>query len=362
MKYSISKVNVILILIVAIIVVAGFVSCTQSGTQDITGSYTQTGGGGITVNPDDNTPTLPTDTNDYTNTPSTPTNTPATNTNTNPPATNTPSIPSTPSTPSEDDGEIVPGANFYRSSYRTVYAPFTGSKNYYSVSYNDTNTLTKLWKAIVGRKQFSDGTRMYIKTRDGDLLFDEDYNVRWSKRPSVVLKWFKGGAIMQIKKGFEGANTPKNHDAQGGRMVGEYAIMGLYTYAYDLNTVKGWGSYASDVLNEFFGYYNGNTWFQYAGRMELLCLNTGLSLNVDTGTYYPYVNHHGYGLQMYYDWNGYMDDRGWAGNGYVDGRGDKIYSILGNTPERYIPHLIPNNIYGRGFRWAAKTYKGSDVK
>lgn len=347
MKHIISKANVILILTIAIIVAAGFISCSSEGLTGV-GNYTQTGGGGITVNPD--IPIIP----DFPDTPITP-DIPDTPT--------TPDIPTTPDTPSTYDGEIIPATGLPRGTYRTVFAPFTGSKNYYDVSFADTNTLTKLWKAIVGRKQFSDGTRMYIKTREADLLFDADYNIRWSKRPSVVLKWFKGGAIMQIKKGLNGPDTPKNHDAQGGRMVGTYAVVGLYTYGYDLAEVKGWGSYASDVLNEFFGFYNGNMWFQYKGRMELICLNFGLTLNVDTGTYYPYVNHHGYGLQMYYDpGNGNFDNSQWNGYGYVDGRGDKIYNILGNTPERYIPIMKPNDIYARGFRWAAKTYRGEDVR
>ena len=56
MKHSISKINVILILTIAIIVVAGFVSCSN---REVTGdgNYSQTGGGGIVETP--TTPSQP---------------------------------------------------------------------------------------------------------------------------------------------------------------------------------------------------------------------------------------------------------------------------------------------------------------
>lgn len=54
---------------------------------------------------------------------------------------------------------------------------------------------------MIDKKALGNGTRLYIKTDDGDLLFDKNYNIRWSKRPEKVLKWFQGGVMVRIMAG-----------------------------------------------------------------------------------------------------------------------------------------------------------------
>ena len=247
-----------------------------------------------------------------------------------------------------DSGKYEGSKYFSPESYLTIYTPYTSS-DYVKVSYEDTESLTRLWKAMIDRKGLKDGSRYYIQTTEGELYFDKDYNIRWSKKPNVILKKFKGGVIVQYKVGLTGKDAGNEHDARGGKMIGKYAIAGLYTYALGLPEVMEW---KSDMINLFFGYYSaikGDMNELYADRMEILVLNGGLPLN-EKGIYQKEnlaISKYGYfALQSYLD---PID------NGYANGNKD-LNNILGKSPEKYISSLKSYNLYKWGFRWQHKKY------
>lgn len=234
--------------------------------------------------------------------------------------------------------------SFSPSSYLTIYTPYTGN-DYVKVSYEYTEALTRLWKAMIDRKGLKDGSRYYIQTTEGELYFDKDYNIRWSKKPNVILKKFQGGVIVQYKVGLTGNDAGNEHDASGGKMIGKYAIAGLYTYALGLPEVMEW---KSDMINLFFGYYSaikGDMNELYADRMEILVLNGGLPLS-EKGTYSSFSSSGYFALQSYLD---PID------NGYANGNKD-LNNILGKSPEKYISSLKSYNLYKWGFRWQHKKY------
>ena len=301
----------IVFLMIAIILVAGIVSC--GGAEDISGSR----GGGNVENPI----TLEPD-------------------------------PDPEPEPTPDDGKWnlgeTEGKEFYGSSYRTLFVPWSPER-WYRVSYNDTDRLDRFWKALIDN-QIKDGQRrMYIKTRDGDLFFDENYNIRWSKKPETVLKWFQGGVIAQLREGY-GNNEQSAAEEQIGsvRFSGYYTIGGLYTFAMSLREAS--AEFNSDSINEFFwarskDVAKNNGDFCFGGRMDVLVVHPGYPVNLETGKYFPYKNWNGtgYAAQLYTSW----------GNlGYDDGN-HYLYNIKGNTPERYMPGLNrTHQIYHLYFRWA----------
>lgn len=249
------------------------------------------------------------------------------------------------------------GLSFYGSSGRGVYlrganpTPWRGG-----VSYNDTDRLTRMWKFTIDGGIRDGKRRKYIKSQDGDFFFDENYNIRWSKQPDVVMKWFQGGAIVQLSEGYgdnEFSSIEEQRDSV--RFSGSWTIGGLYTYAMSLSEAN---RFNSDSVNAFFGSETGlvrknnNSLYLYGGRMEILVLHPGYPLDKGTGKYK--------GL-----WAGSRPGQGWTGeawaaqsymaynphSGYMDGNGNGLYNIKGNSPERYQPHLSTYQIYHLYFRW-----------
>ena len=322
------------VLMIAVFSVAGIISCSGGG-ENITGSASV-----VTPTTPDENPT-------------------------------TPDEPTTPEEPVINDNngdtgdrwniEETKGKTFYGSSYRTVYVMGVSPSPWIRVSYNDTDRLDRLWKWRVDGGRRDGQRRMYIKTKDGDFFFDEDYNMRWSKRPDVVLKWFKGGAIVQLSKGGRGNNV---HSASeyGSTWSGSYTIGGLYTYAMHLSQAN---RFNSDMVNTFFGSETGlvrkpdNSAYLFSGRMEILALHPGYPVDLGTGIFkvvkWDTTGWTGtaYAVQSYMAYKYY--------SGYMDGSGNGLYNIKGNSPERYQPHLSTYQLYyDWGFRWAFdKTYTTS---
>ena len=269
----------------------------------------------------------------------------------------------------EDDGkwnvDETEGKEFYGSSYRTIYVPWI-SPNWFRVSYNDTDRLDRLWKSVIDRGVKDGQRRMYIKTHDGDLFFDENYNIRWSKQPSVILKRFQGGVIAQLKEGY--GNNDHSAREYDYKFSGSYSISGLYTFADSLYGVN--EKYHSETINYFFNWKYKTTGHGYqlapehqqyvpqsaGGAMELLIFHPGYPVDLGTGKF---------------NVNGRWDTSGWTGTayavqtykeknqtdlGYRDGN-HHLYNIKGNTPERYLPVMGVHQLYHLGFRWATdKTY------
>ncbi|WP_432633280.1 hypothetical protein [Brachyspira sp.] len=247
--------------------------------------------------------------------------------------------------------EQTKGKTYYGASYRGVYI-FGVNPPWTRVSYNDTDRLDRIWKNMIDRRQRDGKRRMYIKTRDGDFFFDANYNIRWSKKPDTVLKWFQGGAIVLLKQGY--GNNVHSSTEYGGTWSGNYTIGGLYTFAMHASQAT---SLNSDVVNEFF-WANSTLKMshRYGGRMEILVVHPGYPVDLGTGLFRV---------------NGQAGTKGWSGTayalqsyaserftGYDDGNGNGVYNIKGNSPERYQPHMNETHqLYHLSFRWAFdKTY------
>ena len=318
-KRILSKVAIVLL--IAVFSIAGIISC--AGADDITGSR-----GGLIEEP------------------------------TNPGAPVDPSDPENPEEPNDNNGdtgdrlnvEETKGKTFYGSSYRGVYI-FGVSEPWTRVSYNDTDRMDRIWKNMIDRGIRDGKRRMYIKSDDGDFFFDENYNIRWSKKPDTVLKWFQGGVIAQLRQGY--GNNVHSASEYGSTWSGSWTIGGLYTFAMHLSEAN---RFNSTRVNEFFWDNSSlkGRWSRFGGRMEVLVVHPGYP--VDLGT----------GLFKVVKW----DTTGWTGTayalqsytaskdtGYDDGN-HYIWNIKGNTPERYMPHLDKTHqLYHLSFRWAFdKTY------
>ena len=250
--------RVAIILLIAVFSIAGIVAC--GGGQDITGSRST-----------DTVVDEPT----------------------------TPDEPAQPEGPAENNWDAseswnlaeTKGKVFYGSSYRSVYVPLNSGESgkWIGVSYNDTDRLTRMWKAVIDKGVRDGKRRMYIKTRDGDLFFDKDYNVRWSKKPGTVLKWFKGGAIAQLRDGYGNNWYASAEEQRGGvRYTGTYIISGIYTFAMSLRSAA--AAFNSDSINEFFwarskDVAKNNGDFCFGGRMDVLVVHPGYPVNLETGKY-----------------------------------------------------------------------------
>ena len=343
--------RVAIILLIAVFSIAGIVAC--GGGQDITGSRsTDT----VVEEPTTDQPTTP----DNPTTPDEPT---------------TPDDPAQPEGPAENNWDAsanwnlaeTKGKAFYGSSYRSVYVPLNmgQSGKWIGVSYHDTDRLTRLWKAVIDKGVRDGKRRLYIKTHDGDLFFDSDYNIRWNKKPQVILKRFQGGAMVRLSEGY--GNNDHSAREYNYKFSGSYAIGGLYTFADSLYNVN--NKYHSESLNYFFNWrYNTTGGYQLSpenqqyvaqtagGAMELLVLHPGYPLDLGTGKYF--VGSTGtpadwsrtaYAVQTY-------KEKNQTDIGYRDGN-HHLYNIKGNTPERYMPAMGVHQLYHLGYRWASdKTY------
>ena len=247
--------------------------------------------------------------------------------------------------------EETVGKSFYGSSYRTVYLRGANPTPWRGVSYNDTDRLTRMWKYMIDGGIRDGQRRKYIKTQDGDFFFDKDYNIRWSKQPDVVMKWFQGGVIANLREGYGDNEFSSIEEQRGGvRFSGHNTIGGLYTFAMHLSEAN---RFNSDSVNSFFWANSSlrSKGIQFGGRMEILVLHPGYPVDKGTGKYK--------GL-----WAGSRPGQGWTGEawavqsytaskdtGYDDGN-HYIWNIKGNTPERYMAHLDKTHqLYHLYFRW-----------
>ncbi len=232
------------ILLIAIFSIAGIVACKGNEATNPTES-------GLTLVPGDTGPVtnIPTDTNKPgTNTPGTDTNNPGTNTG---PDTNDTDTNQKPPEPPEP-----PKPTFAEDTYYKIYAPFVKWDNSQApngwrtnVSWQDTNTLTQIWKDQIEGGKYNDGKRWFIRDaanqqndhRVGDnahyYYFDKDFNIVYYRqgKGSLTVRKFITGIIVKYNKG---------------RNAGTYAIGGLYETILDKNEItdNGW-----DSLNIFMG-------------------------------------------------------------------------------------------------------------
>ena len=202
--------KVAIILLIAAFSIAGIVAC--GGAENIAGS------GGVAV--DDPGPTGPTE-------------------------------PEGPEGPEEPQQPTFPEDTYYK-----IYAPWvkwdeSQAPNGWrtNVSWQDTNTLTQIWKQQIEGGKYNDGKRWFIRDaanrqndhRAGDnahyYYFDEGFNIVYYRqgKGSLTLRKFITGLIVKYNKG---------------RNAGTYAIGGLYETVLDKNEITDNGY---DSLNIFMG-------------------------------------------------------------------------------------------------------------
>ena len=183
-------------LTIAIILIAGFVSCI-GGADEITGSYSSGNASG-----EDNTSdgsintTLPNISKDYTRFPSLPDDNTNSTTDDN--------------KPFQDDNP---------NNYYKVRVPFgVGGDGYTNVSYKDTNKLKQLWFDQISRKAVNDGKVFAIRNKANNryannfqnrhthgeysaqdyYYFNENGDIVW-KEDNQIIKKFMGAVIIEYR-------------------------------------------------------------------------------------------------------------------------------------------------------------------
>ena len=170
-------------------------------------------------------------------------------------------------------------SRWHNSFMYKVYAPWAGigaegDYKYTNLSYLDIKTLSEIWGRVVKMKSHA-GQELTIRNRTTGtyFYFDDDLNVRWSKRPNEILKEFVQGLIIQHRCG----NDTK----------GAYAIAGLYRLTKDTSELRTWNDTGINILQgELF------RWTRYKGEVEILVVNPG---HVIDGKEY------GFEIYNYYD-------------------------------------------------------------
>lgn len=271
----------------------------------------------------------------------------------------------------EPKPEPKPEKTFPANTYMEIGVPF---KRNVRVSYQDTETLDQLWKDLIDRtdKFPRDGNRRaYLKTantwdgeKGGNFYFDNEYNIRWDKKPEWIMKIFRGGCIVEYLPGLTGNDTPDGHNPKGGGDYnGRWTLAGLYTYGV------GWHSHiktipmSDEVRNYpkiFFGMgspndtkYESMTEYREVGKTEVLVLHWGMALDLGTGRWE---------VGGKKAWN--FTDNKWTGVSYAaqiymdfkHDRGEGFWkAIKGSNPTEYMGRFKEkgaHQIYKWGFRFA----------
>lgn len=239
--------KVAIILLIAAFSIAGIVAC--SGAEEIAGSR-----GGVSV--DDPGPTGPTE-------------------------------PEGPEGPEEPQQPTFPEDTYYK-----IYAPWvkwdeSQAPNGWrtNVSWQDTDTLTQIWKQQIEGGKRNDGNRWMIRDANNNSLgdprtqsyyyFDNDFNIVYYRqgKGSLTVRKFITGIIVKYK---------------GGRNNGTYAIGGVYETVLTKDEITGNNF---DQLNIFMGHDDMRA---DKGGLEILTMNTGMGDDA-------YQNE--FGVDFYYNKN-----------------------------------------------------------
>ena len=165
-----------------------------------------------------------------------------------------------------------PKPTFPEDTYYKIYAPWvkwdeSQAPNGWrtNVSWQDTDTLTKIWKDQIDGGKRNNGARWFIKDsgnkysdhRYGNYYyFDKDFNmVYYRNKSSLTLRKFRCGIIVKYN---------------AGRNAGTWTIGGLYETVLTKDEITGNNF---DTLNMFMGTsYMGD---RSRGCLEILTMNTG---------------------------------------------------------------------------------------
>ena len=241
------------------------------------------------------------------------------------------------------------GQTFARETYVDIYAPWV-EPNWFKLSYEDTNRLDRMWKAMIDRMirdVKNPRRRLFIHTTSsGDLYFDQDYNIRWTKQRDKVLKKFRGGAISQLKEGY-GNQYQASFEYGPIKYSGRYVLAGLYSYNLDYNTVRQWNN-SPESIRCFFGEQASYTSTDSlkVGRIELLMLHPGYPVELYSGRFYV-VHTRGKG-----EWP-------WKAEAYAlqvlmpSTFMDDVSIVRGKSPAVYLSSFnVTHQLYHKDLRWS----------
>ena len=234
----------------------GIVAC--GGTENISGSrsgsYTEDSGGTVTVNPETPNPEQPN--------------------------------PEQPTPKPEQQEPQKP--TFAENTYYTIYAPFVNwedksevpEANKIKVSWQDTNTVNKIWKKQIEGGKDNDGKRFIIRDANNNqrepltgsyYFFDKNFNIVYYRqgKGSLLVRKFINGIIVR-KRGNQ-----------------NWVIGGVYETVLSKNEIT---ANNFDQLNIFMGDRDmGET----RGNLEILIINTD----------YTFDNNTEFGVSFFYSKN-----------------------------------------------------------
>lgn len=184
-------------------------------------------------------------------------------------------IPTPEPTPEPEPEPEPPKPTFPANSYYKIYAPWvkwdeSQAPNGWltNVSWQDTETLTKIWKDQISGGKYNDDRRWFIKDsgnrysdhREGNYYyFDKDFNIvyyrKQDKKASLTLRKFICGIIVKYN---------------AGRNVGTWTIGGLYETVLTKDEIT---DNKLESLNIFMGANNMGD--RSRGCLEILTMNTG---------------------------------------------------------------------------------------
>ena len=189
---------------------------------------------------------------------------------------------------------VVPDTEYHQSTKYKVYAPFSGigregDYKYTNVSYLDTKTLSELWKNVIKMKSHA-GQELTLRNRQTGtyFYFDDNMDLRWSKKPNEVIKKFVQGLIIQHKCG----NDTK----------GAYAIAGLYQINRETSELRKWNDTGVNIVQgELFSVYNA--YERVIGEFDIIVLNPGHIINGNEYGFeiYNSIYNYAYGTNPYYE-------------------------------------------------------------
>ena len=251
---KVSKRALIILLIIAFSI--GIVAC--GGAENISGSssgsYTEDSGGTVTVNPEQPNPEQPN--------------------------------PEQPTPKPEQQEPQKP--TFAENTYYTIYAPFVNwedksevpEANKIKVSWQDTNTVNKIWKKQIEGGKDNDGKRFIIRDANNNqrepltgsyYFFDKNFNIVYYRqgKGSLLVRKFINGIIVR-KRGNQ-----------------NWVIGGVYETVLSKNEIT---ANNFDQLNIFMGDRDmGET----RGNLEILIINTD----------YTFDNNTEFGVSFFYSKN-----------------------------------------------------------
>ena len=182
-----------------------------------------------------------------------------------------------------DGTEQTDEPTFAEDTYYSIYAPFVDwedksevpGENKITVSWQDTNTLTQIWKKQIEGGKDNDGERWFIRDADNRqkepltgsfYYFDKDFNIvyfRQGKGSLLVRKLISGIMIGYTR--YKGRKPPEN-----------WVIGAVYETVLTKNEIT---ENNLSQLNMFMG--DGDMG-EDSGNLEILTMNTGYSFNNDS--------------------------------------------------------------------------------